>query len=94
MVQQIENWSVVRGRVRAVGDDPDRADFRRVTLDVGSVQPVTGVANALEPDAAGRTIDVAVPRDADVPADAEVELHVRSSPVGYFAHPDKVRVIG
>lgn len=93
-MQRIENWSTVRGRVRAVADDPDRADFRRVSVDVEGVEPVSGFAAALEPGAAGTTVEVAVPRETTVSAGDGVEMQVRSTPRGMFAHPDKTRVVG
>ena len=63
MVQQIENWSIVRGRVHTVTDDLERAGFRIVSLDVTAVEPLQGYASAMDSDAAGTTVEVAVPRD-------------------------------
>jgi len=94
MVQQIETWSIVRGRVRAVADDPKRAGFRVVSLEVSGVEPLEGYASALAAAAAGTTVDVAVPRETAeglaLGAGDELELQARASPGGLFAHPDRV----
>jgi len=94
---RVENWSLLRGRVQAVFDDPERSDFRRISVSVEGVDPVAGYETGLDRDAVGTTVDVAVPRPtADTLALAggeEIEIQARSTPRGLFAHPDLVRVI-
>jgi hypothetical protein len=96
MVRQIESWSMVRGRVRAVADDPGRAGFRIVSLDVDGVEPVDGYAHAL--DAGAASADVAVPREVfdhtALGVGDAVELQVRATPRGLFANPDRVAHMG
>lgn len=98
MVQRIENWSVLRGQVQAVSDDPQQPEFRRVSLAVDGVDTVDGFATAVSEDAAGSVVDIAVPRTtADaigLAAGRVVELSARSTPAGLFAHPDRVRIVG
>jgi hypothetical protein len=92
MVRQIESWSIVRGRVRAVADDPERTNFRIVSLDVDAVDPVDGYAHAL--DTTATSADIAVPRETmeklPLAAGESVQLEVRGTPRGLFAHPDRV----
>jgi len=93
----MENWSVVRGRVHSVGEDAARPDFKRVELAVDEIAPVDGFAPAVEADAGGSVVEIAVPRaTADALALARgmhVEMHTRATPVGLFAHPDRARVV-
>jgi hypothetical protein len=96
MVQSLENWSVLRGRVRSISDDPQHADLRRVALSVEDVNGVDGFAPAVD-DVKGRTVDIAVPRTtADalaLAAGSAVEVHARATPGGLFAHPDRTRLV-
>jgi len=97
MVQRIANWSDLRGRVRAVGDHAKHPTFTQVTLAVDDVQPVEGFAAALDADARGSEVDVAVPRETAAALrlreGATVELRVRATAAGMFAHPDRTRVV-
>jgi hypothetical protein len=97
MVEALENWSVIRGRVRSVADDAERPRFKRVSLAVEELLPVNGFPAAVDAGASGQIVEIVVPRetaDALGLADgARVELHTRATPAGLFAHPDRARVI-
>ncbi|HYI12272.1 MAG TPA: hypothetical protein VEK57_24680 [Thermoanaerobaculia bacterium] len=96
-MQQLETWSVLRGRVRAVADDAQRADFRTLSLDLDDVGGAEGFAAAVDASSAGSVVEIAIPRDT---ADAiglepgkHIELHARLTPAGLFAHPDRTRIV-
>jgi hypothetical protein len=97
MVQALENWSLVRGRVHAIRDDTAHPAFKRVAIAVDDVAPVSDFAGAVDADAHGSVVEIAVPREtADALALADgmrVELQARATPAGLFAHPDGARVV-
>jgi hypothetical protein len=97
MVQAMENWSVVRGRVHSVREDAARPDFKSVELAVDGIAPVDGFAPAVDGNAGGSVVEITVPRaTADALALARgmhVEMHARATPAGLFAHPDRARII-
>jgi hypothetical protein len=97
MVEALENWSVVRGRVHSIGDDALRPSFKRVELAVDGIAPLDGFATAVDADARGSIVEIAVPRaTADTLALAQgmhVEMQARATPAGLFAHPDRARVV-
>jgi hypothetical protein len=98
MVQRIENWSVLRGRVRAMADDEQHAGFRTVSLDLDDVGAAEGFATAaVEPSAAGSVVVITVPGSTADAIGLEpgkyVELHARSTPGGLFAHPDRAKIV-
>jgi hypothetical protein len=97
MVQAVENWSVVRGRVHSIRDDTARAAFKRVEVAVDHVAPVDGFAPAVDAGASGSIVEIAVPRDTAeglaLANGMRVELQARATPAGLFAHPDRARVV-
>src|SRR5436190_21492944 len=97
MVQALENWSVVRGRVHSIGDDPQRAHFKRVEVAVDDIAAVDGFPAAIDAGARGNIVEIAVPHaTADALAlshGMHVELQARATPAGLFAHPDRARVV-
>ena len=85
MVQVIENWSELRGRVdgvTVVGDDAVDLEVQ-----VAAVEPVPGFANLLG-DTAGRTIRVTLALEGGAPPRPGDELRIRvrkAAPDRYFA---------
>lgn len=98
MVQRIENWSVLRGKVREIADDPHRTDFRQVKLDVQGVALADDFPAAVGDEVVGSALDIAIPRgtveDVGLTPGSVVEVCARSTPAGLFAHPDRVRIVG
>jgi len=67
MVQVIENWSEIRGRVRELRPDPELPGQLLATVDVEDAQPVAkpdgGTFPNLLEDCAGSAVDVYVPEE-------------------------------
>lgn len=84
MVQIVENWSDVAGRVRSVRDAPDLDGWSLVELEVESVDEVAPYAHLVRA-APGDVLEVAVPRERACAAGERVELRVRRGGRGYFA---------
>ena len=85
MVQIIENWSQLRGRVEDV--TVVEGDVVDLGLRVESVEPVPGFANLLA-ETPGRTIHVRLPLEGAEPPRPGDELRVRvrkAAPDRYFA---------
>lgn len=53
MVQIVENWSLIHGRVTSIASAPELSGFTRVELEVVAVDPVEGLPNLLEGHAGG-----------------------------------------
>ena len=66
MVQVVENHADIAGRVQAMRADPERPDFRIVTIEVHTATPVEGFVNMFA-GAAGTQLDVLVPVDQTHP---------------------------
>ena len=84
MVQIIENWSELRGRVEAVTGDGD--DSVGLDVQVVAVEPVPGFANLLG-ETPGRTIRVTLSLDGMPPPRQGDELRIRvrkAGPDRYF----------
>lgn len=96
-MQSIENWSELCGKVRKITVDPHRVGFRRIWLDVERVKPVESFPPAVA-FSLGSVVDISVAVDTvnviGLEAGNDVELQVRSTSTGLFAHPDHVRVTG
>ena len=60
MVQAIENWAELDGRLVAVQDDQSRPGHKRASIEVRTVQPVPPYPNLLQ-EATGKTIEVILP---------------------------------
>lgn len=94
MVQVVENWSEVRGRVEEVARaGQDGLDLR---LRVAAVEPVPGFPNLLA-EAPGQSITVRLPLD-DVGPTPEAGETVRclvrkTGPDRYFARPGSCSVL-
>lgn len=96
MVQVIENWTKLRGQIIDVEPDTENVSFLRLSIAVEDTQPVNGFAN-LVAESAGAVIRVAIPRRGvnllNVRKGRWIELQVRSTPKGFFAHPDKIQLV-
>jgi hypothetical protein len=66
MVQVVENRTDIAGRVQAMRADPERPDYRIVTIEVHTAAPVEGSVNMFA-GAAGTRLDVLVPADQAQP---------------------------
>ena len=83
MVQIVENWAELRGRVISIGQHSD-PKFATARLAVEDVVEVEGFPNFFAADK-GKSVEVAVPRHMRVRAGADVKLRVRKTPRGAFA---------
>ena len=66
MVQVVENRADIAGRIQAMRADPERPDYRIVTIEVHTAAPVEGSVNMFA-GAAGTRLDVLVPADQAQP---------------------------
>ena len=62
MVQVVENRADITGRVQSMRADPERPDYRIVTIEVHGTAPVEGYANMFA-TAAGSQLEVLVAAD-------------------------------
>jgi hypothetical protein len=62
MVQVVENRADIAGRIQAMRADPERPDYRIVTIEVHSAAPVEGYANMFT-SAAGTRLEILVAAD-------------------------------
>ncbi|MBA2399535.1 MAG: hypothetical protein H0V72_12690 [Bradyrhizobium sp.] len=62
MVQVVENRADIAGRVQLMRADPERPDYRIVTVEVHTAAPVEGYANMFSA-AAGTRLEVLVAAD-------------------------------
>jgi hypothetical protein len=62
MVQAIENWAELHGRLVAVQDDQSRPGHKLASIEVRTVQTVPPYPNLLQ-EATGKTIEVVLPDD-------------------------------
>jgi hypothetical protein len=62
MVQVVENRADIAGRIQAMRADPERPDYRIVTIEVHSATPVEGYANMFA-GAAGTRLEILVAAD-------------------------------
>ena len=95
MVQIVENWAEVEGRVVQVRPAAGLAGFSTVELDVEHVQPVEGFPNFF---AGGGRIAVNVQQDALTAAGLRegrlARLRIRRGGLtSNFAHPDHVQAL-
>lgn len=66
MVQVVENRADIAGRIQAMRADPERPDYRIVTIEVHSAAPVEGYANMFT-SAAGTRLEILVAADQSGP---------------------------
>ena len=62
MVQAVENWADIRGRIVQLDELSESEPFVEVEVDVDDVRPVAGFANLLA-WSAGQRIRVRIPRE-------------------------------
>lgn len=92
MVQAIENWADLTGRVKEVRPHPELPGYSVASVDVDSVRNVEKYPNLFE-WAPKQTIEVNVPSDKageiKESLGKTVSLRVRKAgPTAVFAHPD------
>ena len=93
MVQSIENWADVRGKVTGISPAAS-GDFVAAQVQLESVEPVAGYANLFH-DQQGGTIELNIPRQKaqQLTAGASIACRIRrAGPNTAFAHPDHVEV--
>jgi hypothetical protein len=81
MVQVIENWAELDGRLLAMQDDESRPGHKRVSLEVRAVRPVAPYPNLLQ-EAAGKTIEVILPDDVARSLELGSDLRCRARKSG------------
>lgn len=91
-VQVVENWADLVGRVVGTRDDPSRAAFAIVEVQVAEVMPVEGFPNLYE-WAKGRTVELKMPTDKVRELGLSPGVHVacrarHAGPNVGFVHPD------
>jgi hypothetical protein len=93
MVQAIENWTSIAGRVRAVADASPLDGYKRVAVEVDEVAPVAAFKSLVEASA-GDVVEIFVPADAahDITTGQRISARVRRSARGIFAHPDETKL--
>lgn len=90
MVQVVENWARIKGRLLEMPAGADSADHVLCVIGVEQVAPVEGYLNLLA-WAQGQTLEVGVKREraAGLAPGQFVDLKVRlAGPKKAFAHPD------
>lgn len=97
MVQVVENWAILEGRVEGIRPSDVREDLAAVDVAIERVEPVPDFPN-LFPDAEGTVVAVTIPketvRDRLLEAGVRIRCRVRkASPFRVFAKPDEVRVL-
>src|SRR5450631_473785 len=66
MVQVVENRTDIAGRVQLMRADPERPDYRIVSIEVHTAAPVEGFVNMF-PAAAGTRLEISVAADQAQP---------------------------
>jgi hypothetical protein len=102
MVQIVENWSRIRGRIEAWQPPPNAGDPGTLTLTVERVDDVASPDGSphrnLMSDAAGRTLQVVVPASAAASVapqkgcTAVVDVRRGNNPDRVFAHPERINL--
>lgn len=94
MVQIVENWSDITGKVDTVSASTTNSGFRAASVHIDSARIVENYPNLLQ-QTVGQTIFIQVPDDLAgrlqlKPGDA-IEARVRQGgPDRYFVHPDHI----
>jgi hypothetical protein len=93
MVQAIENWTSIAGRVRAVTDDSLLDGYKRVAVEVEDVAPVAHFRSLVKATA-GEIVDILVPAETagNLTSGQHITARVRRAARGIFAHPDETKL--
>ncbi|HEX2120420.1 MAG TPA: hypothetical protein VHL59_02160 [Thermoanaerobaculia bacterium] len=93
MVQAIENWTSIAGRVRAVADDSLLDGYKRVAVEVEHVAPVAQFESLVQA-ATGEIVEILVPADTagSMASGQRITARVRRAARGIFAHPDETKL--
>lgn len=91
MVQIVENWSDLEGKIEEIKPSSLSEKFVKVRLSVDHVEPVAGFANLLS-ESAGKKVTIEIPQTAaeELKKGQAITFRVRRAGVDkLFAHPDK-----
>jgi hypothetical protein len=93
MVQAIENWTSIAGRVRAVADDSPLDGYKRVAVEVEHAAPVEHFKSLVKASA-GEIVEILVPTEtADgMITGQRITARVRRAARRIFAHPDETKL--
>jgi hypothetical protein len=93
MVQAIENWTSIAGRIRAVADNSPLDGYTRVAVEVEHAAPVADFKSLVKASA-GEIVEILVPTDtaANMTSGQRITTRVRRAARGIFAHPDETKL--
>lgn len=96
MVQSVENWARLQGRVTRVESHPHLQDYVVADVDVHDVVPVAGFANMFE-WARGKNIQLTIPSskatELSLQAGSTIRSEVRrAGPDSSFVNPASIEI--
>ncbi|MDP9191937.1 MAG: hypothetical protein M3P06_09585 [Acidobacteriota bacterium] len=93
MVQAIENWTSITGRIRAVADNSPLDGYTRVAVEVDHADAVADFRSLIKVSA-GEIVEILVPteRAAHMTSGQSITARVRRAARGIFAHPEETKL--